>query len=591
MILKELRIRVYPANPSTQGNFWPLWGSVFCFLMVFVLLFPTSPSWGQTVRNLYLQTDRDFQNLQKDPGKRQYRSHWEDVAKAFKDAYNQDPDDGWAPASLYRAAEVYLGLSQFSGRREDRDQAIALFQKVFHECPKSRYKFRASAKLKELNAPLAPPAPPPSAQVPLKTTRSTRPDTPTTVTTAPAATASAPPAATLPVPAPPPARVKAEGEDTSHLGKIQGVRYQTYPNRTRIVVDADRELAYSFNDLNRDRSTGLPPRVYVDFKLATLMEGLTPSIDVQDPQVKTLRIARNTADRVRLVMDLDQSRDFKVFQLFDPHRTVIDIWGTTSSSDKAELAASIPAAAPPVPAAVNGGAIRRQLALGVRRIVIDPGHGGKDPGAIGHVKGVFEKDINLQIAKILAEKLKKELQCDVILTRTGDTYLTLEERTQFANQHKADLFLSIHTNAAINRNAYGIETYFLNLATDEESIAVAARENATSTKNISDLQTILNDLMQNAKINESSRLASYVQKGMVDSVKPHYSHISDKGVKQAPFYVLLGAQMPSILIEAGFITNPRECQRLTNPQYQSRIADGIVEGIRRYIREHFPDNP
>ncbi|MCJ7617488.1 MAG: N-acetylmuramoyl-L-alanine amidase, partial [Desulfobacterales bacterium] len=153
----------------------------------------------------------------------------------------------------------------------------------------------------------------------------------------------------------------------------------------------------------------------------------------------------------------------------------------------------------------------------------------------------------------------------------------------------ADLFISIHTNAARNRRAFGIETYFLNLATDDESILVAARENATSTKNISDLQTILSDLMQNAKINESSRLAGYVQTALCNCLKKNdYGRINNKGVKQAPFYVLLGAQMPAILIETSFISNPKECKRLINSTYQERLCEAIVNGIEKYIKETNP---
>jgi N-acetylmuramoyl-L-alanine amidase len=221
--------------------------------------------------------------------------------------------------------------------------------------------------------------------------------------------------------------------------------------------------------------------------------------------------------------------------------------------------------------------------------VIDPGHGGKDYGAPGYLKGVHEKHVSLQIARQLAKKIKAELGLDVILTRNRDRFLTLEERTAFANTKSADLFISIHTNASRDRRAYGIETYFLNLATDDEAIRVAAMENATSTKNISDLQKILYDLMQNAKINESSRLAAYVQSSTIRHLKnKRYSRVKSKGVKQAPFYVLLGAQMPSILIETSFISNARECKRLVSPKFQERLAEGIVEGIRSYIKATSP---
>ena len=166
----------------------------------------------------------------------------------------------------------------------------------------------------------------------------------------------------------------------------------------------------------------------------------------------------------------------------------------------------------------------------------------------------------------------------------GHTYIYVNKLKHTQEQ----TFISIHTNASRNKSAYGIETYFLNLATDDEAIRVAARENATSTKNISDLQTILNDLMQNAKINESSRLASHVQESICSHLGGKFTMIRNKGVKQAPFYVLLGAQMPAILVETSFISNKRECERLNNPAYQDMLCEAIVTGIKNYIREINP---
>jgi N-acetylmuramoyl-L-alanine amidase len=149
---------------------------------------------------------------------------------------------------------------------------------------------------------------------------------------------------------------------------------------------------------------------------------------------------------------------------------------------------------------------------------------------------------------------------------------------------KADLFISLHINAHRNKKISGLETYFLNMATDERSVMVAARENATSEKNISDLQTILNDLMLNTKITESSRLAHDVQKGMVDSVRRKYKKARSLGVKQAPFYVLIGAQMPAVLVETGFLTNRTERKRLLSKRYQESVAEGICLGIKSYIK-------
>jgi N-acetylmuramoyl-L-alanine amidase len=229
-----------------------------------------------------------------------------------------------------------------------------------------------------------------------------------------------------------------------------------------------------------------------------------------------------------------------------------------------------------------------QLALKVRRIVVDPGHGGKDYGAPGYQKGVHEKDVVLAISKKLAVKLKKELGCEVIMTRTTDKYMTLEERTAIANTQNADLFISVHTNSHTDKRAYGIETYTLNLATDNDAILVAARENATSEMNISDLDSILDSLLHNVKVNESSRLANHVQSSVCSGLSKDYSKIKDKKVKQAPFYVLMGAQMPAILVETSFISNKTECSRLVDEKYQDAVAESITEGVKIYIDETSP---
>ncbi|MBF0258812.1 MAG: N-acetylmuramoyl-L-alanine amidase [Desulfamplus sp.] len=237
---------------------------------------------------------------------------------------------------------------------------------------------------------------------------------------------------------------------------------------------------------------------------------------------------------------------------------------------------------------IKASSIAKQLALGVRTVVIDPGHGGKDPGASGYTKGVYEKDIVLAMSRRLASKIRSRLNCNVILTRSGDSFLTLEERTAIANTKGADLFISLHCNASNDKSLVGIETYYLNLATDERSINVAARENATSKKNISDLEGILNDLMKNAKINESKRLSTVVQDHIYQGMKKKYSGIKNLGVKQAPFYVLLGASMPSILIETSFLSNPQEGRRLTDAAYQNALCDAITDGIAKYISETNP---
>jgi N-acetylmuramoyl-L-alanine amidase len=372
---------------------------------------------------------------------------------------------------------------------------------------------------------------------------------------------------------------------------VQDVRHWSNPNYTRVVVYVDRETDFMHHMLKRDPVIDKPPRLYVDLSNATMGDGKQKNIPINDDLLSYARAARNTLDSVRVVVDIKSFETYKVFSLKDPFRIVIDVWGGNGTAK----APAGPSAEPADDAFIDKtrkmprGALAKQLALGVRRVVIDPGHGGKDFGAPGFSPGVHEKDVVLEIAKRVARNLREDLGLEAVLTRSDDRYLTLEERTAFANTRNGDLFVSIHTNASRDPRAYGTETYFLNLATDDESIRVAAMENATSTKNISDLHSILNDLLKNAKINESSRLATFVQGTLVRSLNlKGYGRIKDKGVKQAPFYVLLGARMPSILVETAFISNREECQRLTNPSYQEHVADSIVKGIRTYIQQLSP---
>lgn len=217
----------------------------------------------------------------------------------------------------------------------------------------------------------------------------------------------------------------------------------------------------------------------------------------------------------------------------------------------------------------------------ISRILIDPGHGGKDPGAIGP-RGEKEKDITLAVAKGLAERLREE-GFEVLLTRKTDVFIPLEDRTAQANRRKVDLFISIHVNANDITSLRGLETYFLNLTTDASALKVADRENAISSKKMSDIQFIIKDLMLNARINESSRFASSIHRSVIRSLGRSGHAVKDHGVKQAPFYVLMGAEMPSILMETGFITNPEECRLLQKKSYQSSIIKGILRGINTYV--------
>ncbi|MCZ6728820.1 MAG: N-acetylmuramoyl-L-alanine amidase, partial [SAR324 cluster bacterium] len=218
--------------------------------------------------------------------------------------------------------------------------------------------------------------------------------------------------------------------------------------------------------------------------------------------------------------------------------------------------------------------------------VIDPGHGGRDPGAVGF--GLREKDVALSLSRELKAVFQRERpDIEVSMTRDSDIFIPLDRRPVIAKQAGADLFVSIHLNAHDQERFHGVETYFLNLSTDASALRVAARENASTEKQITDLNAILRDLLQDTNILESSKLAKLLQASLITELRGQYK-VRDLGVKQAPFMVLVGAEMPSVLVEAGFLTNRRENRRLKNSNYLRKIAEGIYAGLRKYIQEqHF----
>ncbi|MCF8110100.1 MAG: N-acetylmuramoyl-L-alanine amidase [Desulfobacteraceae bacterium] len=500
----------------------------------------------------YFSAESCYQKLKNSPERQKYRRYWLDCIREFEKVYETDPQGPWAAAGLFMTAELYHGLYAHSYRPEDRQKANSILRKIVEEYPSSAYSRRAMQKIEEIEG---------DGRIRKAMTEETTSGEVTTDT-----------AADTPA--------HKEGEPVT----VTGIRYWSNPDYTRVVIDANQETDFTNNLLNKDPSINkMHERLYVDLENSRLGNDIERKIPIDDSLLKDVRAAQHDRDTVRVVVDIKSFENYNIFSLKNPFRIVIDVRGEETVVAQKEEKES-----PGAPEDEKGVSIAQQLALGVRRIVIDPGHGGKDYGAPGAVRGVHEKHVVLDMAKKLAEQLRQELNCEVLLTRSDDTYLTLEERTAIANTKKADLFISLHANASTNQNARGLETYFLNLTTDKESIAVAARENATSEKNISELQTILDDLMRNAKVNESSRLATYVQKSMYSSLKRRYGTVNNKGVRQAPFYVLLGAQMPSILIETGFISNRTECRRLCDTQYQREICRGIVSGVKRYIQEIRP---
>ena len=500
-----------------------------------------------------------------------YRDQWLRCIKSYEKYYRKYPRGRQADEALYATAKLYKNLYGYSRRSSDLNEAMGRFGRVVKRFPKSRFADDAQYQLGEIyrrykkdldrayveyfkvvmdfpHGDMKPRAQKRLQEIEAKRgKKKVKQELPSF--------AQVPPLS------------------SSFLARITDIRHWSAQDYTRIVIDVNAQVRYSSHLLRRDPSLGKPPRLYIDLENSALDPSFAGDIPIGDGLLRKVRAGQYKPKVVRVVLDIESIEDHKIFSLSEPFRIVIDVTGESRKRLQ-----------PPGKGEVPSITLAQQLGLGVRKVVIDPGHGGKDPGAVGP-SGVREKDVVLGIAKKLQKKIREKLELEAILTRNSDRFMPLEERTALANTQKADLFVSIHTNAHKSRRVYGVSTYILNVATDEEAARVAAFENAVSAKRISDLEKILNDLMLNSKINESSRLAEEVQKGLIKALPKKYSKIKDLGVKQAPFYVLIGAQMPSIMVETSFITNGREEKRLGSAAYQDAVAESILAGIKSYIRQ------
>jgi N-acetylmuramoyl-L-alanine amidase len=262
--------------------------------------------------------------------------------------------------------------------------------------------------------------------------------------------------------------------------------------------------------------------------------------------------------------------------------TVLPTLSKGSARSKRKTAPSFPDTREASPTASGDRSLIRALGLKIGKIVIDPGHGGHDTGTIGP-QGLEEKDLVLDVGRRLGKLLRRRLGADVVYTRKDDTFIPLETRTSIANQEQADLFVSIHANSSRDRDARGVETYYLNFTSSAEALDVAARENAASDKSLHELQDLVKKIALKEKIEESREFASNVQRALHSGLAAKNPGIRDRGVKKAPFVVLIGANMPSILAEISFVSNPADERRLGSAEYRQRIAESLYRGISKYV--------
>jgi len=466
---------------------------------------------------------------------------------------DHDPTYGACDDALFNVATLYDEMADRFSDSSYRSKAIYYYGFVTREYPLTRYKKAALKRIDQLKAP------PPKKEK------------------------KSPAAAT---------------DRNRRRAQLSEVRYWSSKDYTRVVLQLDREIRFEKSVLFN------PDRIYFDLIDTTIGKKLDRrNYDVNGLFIEKIRIAENRPGVVRVVLDFKQISQHTVFALYSPFRVVIDTRGKQSvketaansvtakpsgSKEEASAAADTSketadsASSPSLPLPGDSLSLTRTLGLKVGKVVIDPGHGGRDSGTIGP-SGLREKDLVLDVALKLKDLLVERLGTEVILTRDSDRFIPLEERTAIANQAGADIFVSIHANASRNRKASGIETYVLDFAQTAEEREVASRENAAAQRNISELEDLLRMIALGDYNQESRNLAHTVQTRLVHASVKKFPGRQNRGIKQAPFIVLLGSNMPAILTEIGFISNPTVEKFYKQSQARQEIAEALYLGVKEYL--------
>ena len=526
------------------------------------------------------------------------------IAQSYESLVRKYPASGYADNSLWQAAGVMELAYARSGAADDRARAERYLTWLRREYPRSSLVKDVPSRLAALTK--AAPA----------------------VTSGPA---TPPPATSKPVSS----AVPNTSTQTGTPAVIRSVTHSALPRGDRIVIELSKEVDYLGNRVDG------PDRVFFDFSHAIAASSLSERASKMNAGlVSGLRFGRHANGTTRVVLELTGSPRYSSYPLYNPFRVIIDVESSGPQPPPAADAPAVTGAKPtttqqapppqpssgnaaadherpvretpkpvPPPIAVNSTAppvsspppstppppspapaattakgdysLARQLGLGVSRIVIDPGHGGHDPGA--RANGLNEADLVLDIAQRVATLLREQRGVEVVLTRDKNVFIPLEERTAIANRAgPADLFVSIHANASRSTAASGIETYVLNFASNPAAEEVAARENSTSGRAMGTLPELIQAIALNNKLQESRELATMVQTSLIRSLRTQTNNVRDLGVKQAPFVVLIGAQMPSVLVEVSFLTNRAEANQLKQPAYRQRIAQALHDAIIKY---------
>jgi N-acetylmuramoyl-L-alanine amidase len=546
---------------------------------------------------------------------------------AYHSVYHLDPGYPKAPVALEDIAELYREMGRLFSRRVDFEESIKAYQFVMHEYPSASFLRDALLDIGDIY--LTDLHRPEDARQAIrefldKYPKSAKADDARARLTVIEQTLAAKRA---PAPKPAPTTMTSLGTDTETASNgiplVTEIRHWVGPHYTRIVIGLSGGEA-KFETMRLAN----PDRIVLDLlntRLSKTLAGM--KFPVEDGFLRQVRVGQYKPDVTRVVLDVEKVQDFFVFPLPNPFRLVVDIHGPQGEeAPKPEIAKSaapkenrasrapevasnmvppaapatksessppsprkeLPEAAPPSgpprvagPTKAGSRTLTRALGLKIGKIVIDPGHGGHDTGTIGPT-GLEEKNVVLDVALRLAKILRQETSSEIILTRSTDVFIPLEERTAIANEKGADLFISIHANSSRDESARGIETYYMNFTSDPGALEVAARENATSQESVHELRDLIQKIALTEKVDESRDFAVDVQRAVYARLERATGAQKNRGVKKAPFVVLIGANMPSVLAEISFLSNPRDERLLKRADYREKIAQALARGIVAY---------
>ncbi|HEY6010623.1 MAG TPA: N-acetylmuramoyl-L-alanine amidase, partial [Nitrospirota bacterium] len=591
---------------------------IAAFMACAVTLLATTaayPSYNTEAGRKYSIACQRLADLRKSPQKKKYRTYWIDCIRTFELVEKRYPKSPSAGDSCFDRAGIYQDLFQFNKYSKDLNESFRVYgscQSLYPTHPRA-----PEALFRIIDLSLNNRKDPALISETLDKLAVYYSDSPWTAKararlnpSMPAVRKGRKPETEIRrMPAP---VIAAPGKKRS-AGVVKSIRHWSEGDYTRIVIDQYSTVRFQAQELKN------PDRLVFDLLNARVDASMNKDpLPINDGILKQVRASQYAPDVVRVVLDLESIKSYVAFPLHDPERLVIDVTGErgrgpanpVATADTTMIPQESPPdvqsplnaenrersseAMPPVPRMPDVKAqdneklsLSRQLGLKIRTIAIDAGHGGHDPGAIGK-NGTREKNITLDIARRLAALVRERLGSNVIMTRDRDVFIPLEQRPFIAKSKNADLFVSIHVNATRKRKARGIETYIQSLrASDRDAMATAAFENATSTKTLSqlgnELDRILKDLRTDDKQEESLQLAHAVQSSLVGNMKPVNGHVVNLGVKRAFFYVLINTEMPSILAEVGFITNPEEEKMLKQESHRQKIAEALFQGVKQFV--------